>query len=64
MRVDDFLLNAFWCGGCGPAARGAMMFGEGFPPVSRSAAHLDYFAGALDIVAHELTHGLTDSPPA
>jgi thermolysin len=59
--VDDFALNAFWCGGCGPSFRGVMVFGEGLP-VGRTIGGqaVDYFSGALDIVAHELTHGLID----
>ncbi len=58
----DYLLNAFWCGGCGPGGRGAMVFGEGLPPefvLSATGQSVDYLAGALDVVAHELTHGLT-----
>jgi thermolysin len=56
----DFFINAFWCGGCGPSGRGAMVFGEGLPPgVTVGGQTVDFFAGALDIVAHELTHGLT-----
>ena len=40
-----------------------MMFGEGLPEgfvLSDTGQYVDYFAGALDIVAHEVTHGLTD----
>jgi thermolysin len=58
----DFVLNAFWCGGCGPDGLGAMMFGEGLPPgysLSDTGQYVDYLAGALDVVAHELTHALT-----
>jgi bacillolysin len=59
--VSTFLLNAFWCGGCGPQFRGAMMFGDGLPAGFTSGGKtIDYFSGAIDIVAHELTHGLTD----
>jgi bacillolysin len=59
----DYFLNAFWCGECGPGGRGAMMFGEGLPPgfvVLPRRQTVDFFSAALDIVAHELTHGLTD----
>jgi bacillolysin len=59
----DFYLNAFWCEGCGPNGQGIMMFGEGLPDgyvLSSTGQYVDYFAGALDIVAHEVTHGLTD----
>ena len=59
--VEDYMLNAFWCGGCGPAGRGVMVFGEGLPAgVSLGSQTVDFFSGALDIVAHELTHGLTE----
>jgi Zn-dependent metalloprotease len=59
--VDTFLLNAFWCGGCGPDFEGVMVFGEGLPPgVTLGGQVFDYFAGALDVVSHELTHGLTE----
>jgi len=58
--IDTYLLNAFWCGGCGPTFRGAMVFGDGLPPnLSIGGQTFDFFSGALDIVAHELTHGLT-----
>ena len=53
-------MNAFWCGGCGPIGRGAMVFGDGLPRFAIGGAFVDYLAGGLDIVAHELTHGLTD----
>jgi len=39
-----------------------MMFGVGLPPgyvLVSNGHYVDYFSGALDIVAHELTHGLT-----
>jgi Zn-dependent metalloprotease len=53
-----YATNAFWCTGCGWARRGAIAFGEGagFLVADQS---WDYLAGALDVVAHELTHGLT-----
>ena len=52
---DLFFLNAFYAGD------GVMVYGEGFPadqPVDGQV--FDYLAGGLDIVAHELTHGVTD----
>jgi thermolysin len=60
-QFDSFVLNAFWCPGCGPTFAGAMVFGEGLPPgFTIGGQYYDFFAGALDIVAHELTHALTD----
>jgi bacillolysin len=57
--IGTFLLNAFWCGGCGPAFRGAIVFGDGLG-VLPGGLVFDYVSGALDVVAHELTHGLTE----
>ena len=40
---------------------GAMVFGEGLPAgVTLGGQSSTTSAGALDIVAHELTHGLTE----
>jgi thermolysin len=54
--IGLFYLNAFYAGG------GIMVYGEGLPPgfVLTTGQIVDYFAGALDIVAHELAHGVTD----
>jgi thermolysin len=52
-------LNAFYCGEC---AGGVMVYGEGLPGgvyLGATGQFVDYFSGALDIVAHELTHGVT-----
>lgn len=59
--IIDFYLNAFYCGDCGGS--GVMVYGEGLPGgvyLSSTGQRFDYFSGALDIVAHELTHGVTD----
>ena len=32
-----FVVNAFWCGACGPGGVGLMYFGNGFPATSRSS---------------------------
>jgi Zn-dependent metalloprotease len=53
--IGTFYLNAFWCGEC---AGGVMMFGEGLPP--NFTVDVGYFSSALDVVGHELTHGVTD----
>jgi thermolysin len=51
----DFFVNAFYDG------NGVMVFGEGLPPnFTLDGQTIDYFSGALDIVAHELTHGVTE----
>lgn len=55
--VNTFFLNAFYAG------EGVMVYGEGLPSgyvLASSRQTVDYFAGALDVVAHELTHGVTD----
>jgi thermolysin len=56
---DDFFVNAFWCPDCG-RGRGFMLFGEGIPTTVRFGGYsIKPLAGSLDIVAHELTHGVT-----
>lgn len=53
--VDTFFANAFYLGD------GVMYYGDGLPPSVRwYGQRVDYMAGALDVVAHELTHGVTD----
>ncbi len=55
----DFALNAFWCPDCGPGAIGVMFFGNGIPStVTFFGQNVGQLAGSLDIVAHELTHGV------
>ena len=50
-----YYLNAFYAGG------GVMVYGEGLPSdLTSGGVHWNYFSGALDVVAHELTHGVTD----
>ena len=37
-----------------------MVYGEGLPAnLTVGGQHVDYFSGALDIVGHELSHGVT-----
>lgn len=57
--IGEFYLNAFYCGDC---AGGIMVYGEGMPGGLRlsNGQRWDYVAGGLDVVAHELTHGVTD----
>jgi thermolysin len=57
--ILTFFTNAFYLG------EGVMYYGDGLPPnvvlVSGDLRQrVNYLAGALDIVAHELTHGVTD----
>jgi bacillolysin len=51
--VPEYFINAGYYGG------GVMVYGEGvsFPVDGQS---YDYLSGGLDVVAHELTHGVTD----
>jgi thermolysin len=51
----EFFTNAFYAGD------GVMVYGVGLPPgVTLGGQTWDFVSGALDIVAHELTHGVTD----
>jgi thermolysin len=54
--IGSLYLNAFYAG------NGLMVYGEGLPDflVDREGRSWNYVAGALDVVAHELTHGVTD----
>jgi len=58
-RFPDFFLNAFYAG------NGVMVYGVGLPPGVTVGSPIgpqtwDFTSGALDIVAHELTHGVTE----
>ena len=59
----QYVLNAFWCDVCGPGGVGVLFFGNGIPPgvVLSDGRNYGYFAGGLDVAAHELTHGVTSS---
>ena len=51
----DFFVNAFYWG------NGVVVYGVGLPPgFTLGGQSWNHLAGALDIVAHELTHGVTD----
>lgn len=54
--LGTFYANAFWCGEC---SGGMIMFGEGLPP-NLYNVDVNYLSGALDVVGHELTHGVTE----
>ena len=50
-----FYINAFWSG-----STRLMVYGVGLPPnITSGGQQWDYVSGAFDIVAHELTHGVT-----
>ena len=64
VRIDDldFVANAFYCSPCGPYQQGVMFFGNGIPAgYTLGGQNYSYLAGAIDVVAHELTHAVTDS---
>jgi thermolysin len=52
---EDYFDNAFYDG------NGIVVFGEGLPAnITLGGQNYDYLAGGLDIVAHELSHGVTE----
>ncbi len=62
--LGTFYLNAFYCPSCGSDGRGMMVYGEGLPSgvvlvVGTTRVGVRNFAGSVDVVAHELTHGVT-----
>jgi bacillolysin len=53
--VLDYLINAFYFGD------GVMVYGDGLPAgLTFGGQSFDPLSGALDVIAHELTHGVTD----
>jgi thermolysin len=53
--IDSFFANAAYLGD------GIMYYGDGLPPtVTYFGQRYNYMSGGLDVVAHELTHGVTD----
>ena len=59
--IGLYYLNAFYCGSCGPDGVGLAVFGEGLPPnVTSGGQRWNFLSGALDIVAHEFAHAVTD----
>jgi thermolysin len=53
--LSMFFLNAFYAGD------GIMVYGEGLPEgMTFLGLNWNFMAGSLEIVAHELTHGVTD----
>ena len=59
--IGLYHLNAFYCGTCGSDGIGLAVFGEGLPPnVTLAGQRWNFLSGALDIVAHEFAHAVTD----
>jgi zinc metalloprotease ZmpA len=54
-----YYINAFFCSTCGPDGRGAITLGEGAPRNFFAGIEVKPFSAAFDVVAHELTHGVT-----
>ncbi|HSL21887.1 MAG TPA: M4 family metallopeptidase [Vicinamibacterales bacterium] len=55
--IGLFFINAFYAG------NGVMVYGEGLPPgyvLLPFSQTVDYFAAGLDVIAHELSHGVTE----
>ncbi len=54
--INLFFLNAFYFGD------GIMVYGEGLPEglTTTGGRRWTYFSAGIDVVAHELTHGVTD----
>jgi len=61
--LGQFYLNAFYCDSCGRDRLGMMVYGEGGGQAVFISGGVRFtvrnFAGSLDVVAHELTHGVT-----
>jgi thermolysin len=57
-----YAVNAFWCDDCGPGGVGIMFFGNGIPSnFTLGGQNVGPLSASIDIVAHELTHGVTSS---
>lgn len=53
-RFPDFFVNAFYAGG------GVVLYGVGLPPgFTLRGQSWNHLSGAIDVVGHELTHGVT-----
>ena len=57
---NQYYLNSFFCPACAADGNGVLVYGEGLPPgFTAGGSRVGSWAGALDIVAHELTHLIT-----
>lgn len=57
-QFENFFANAFYC--CQSLPVSIMVYGQGAPAGTFAASEVKPFAGAFDLVAHEITHGMTD----
>lgn len=58
--IGTYYVNATFCSTCGPGGRGAVQFGEGAPRnFFGGNVEIKPFSASFDVVAHELTHGVT-----
>ena len=61
---STYYTNAFYCGSCGYSREDLLMIGEGLPSgwitSTRGGQSVDYIAAAIDVIAHEYSHGITD----
>jgi thermolysin len=58
--LGTYYLNAFNCPDCGPDGRGMVVLGEGAPTgFVGGNVQVKPFSASFDVVAHELTHGVT-----
>ncbi len=61
---STYYTNAFYCGSCGYNREDVLMIGEGLPSgwvtSSGGGQTVDYIAAAIDVIAHEYSHGVTD----
>jgi bacillolysin len=54
-QIPDFFVNAFYAG------NGIMVYGVGLPPgFTLGGQSWNHLSGGLDVVGHELTHGVTE----
>ena len=54
-QIPDFFVNAFYAG------NGVMVYGVGLPPgFTLGGQSWNHLSGSLDVVGHELTHGVTE----
>jgi Zn-dependent metalloprotease len=60
--VSTYFVNAFYSPAAGPNGQGLIVLGEGAPRgFLRPNLEVKPFSAAFDVVAHELTHGVTSS---